>query len=441
MGSISGVITIILGLGFVVFIHELGHFLAARVRGVKVTKFSLGMGPKLWGFKKGDTEYMLSWIPIGGYVKMAGDEPAEEIGNQLKAKGIFEKDEFLGQVWWGKIFIIACGPLMNLFLAIAVFIFVFWWGMELGTFQSVLSGVEKGSAAEISGFKSMDKIISVDGAPAGWWHEFAAQLEKKKTSAVIVERAGKQKSLKLEIQDGKAFGFIPYRPAVIEVNVGAPAYNSGFKDGDLIVKAGGKDIKQFSDLYGVIQASKGKEMIFELRRSGQAVIKKVKPLKDNILSGGYVIGVSAKVEKYYKQSLPFGEAFISGFERAYFLSTLQLKGLWMIITNKQPAKDSLGGPIMIAQMAHEQAKKGFTTFLLFFAYINLILGVLNLFLPIPVLDSGAIIMYAFEGVLRRPINLKVQMGLMYAGWVLVILLMVFATYNDIAKTILRGLNK
>ncbi|GEM_PF-475212 len=427
--------------GVVVFVHEAGHFLAAKIMGVRVLKFSLGWGGKLAGFKKGDTEYMISWFPLGGYVKMAGDEPAEEVNNELRRKDTFEKYEFLGQPWWSKIFITFAGSFINLVLGVVIFFFVFVTGVQYGTSPSVVGSVEKNSIAEKAGFMKGDKVVLVDGKPAELTHKLYDEIGEKKKFTATVERAGKQKDLKVELFPDKPFGLVMFMPAVIEVSVGTPAYKAGIKNGDLILKANNKQITQFADIYDVVGTCGGKDIVFLVDRAGKQQFRTVTPVKDNIISKRFMIGISAKPLMFYKKAYGVKDSFLMAIDKPVSLTLLQVKALWLMAKGKQSVRDSVGGPIMMFQMAGDAAEKGITQLLFLTALLSTIVGALNLILPVPVLDGGLILIYIAEGIIRKPVPLKTQMALMYAGWAVVLVMIIGVFSLDIFNMILRTINR
>lgn len=427
--------------GVVVFVHEAGHFLAAKLMGVRVLKFSLGWGGKLIGFKRGHTEYMLSWFPLGGYVKMAGDEPSEEINNTLRRKDTFEKYEFLGQPWWSKIFITFAGSFVNLVLGVIIFFLVFLSGIQYGTGPSVVGSVEKGSIAEQSGFKKGDTIVAIDGKPAELTHKLYDEIGDKKAFTAEIERAGQKKDLKVDLSGNKPFGLIMFMPALVEVSVGTPAYKAGLKNGDLVLKANKKEITQFADIYDVVGSCEGRDIVFLVSRAGKQQYRTVTPVKDNIISKRFMVGISAKPVMFYKKSYGLKDSFLMAVEKPVSLTLLQVKALWLMAKGKQSVKDSVGGPIMMFQMAGDAAEKGITQLLFLTALLSTIVGALNLILPIPVLDGGVILIYLFEGIIRRPVPLKTQMALMYAGWAVVLVMIIGVFSLDIFNMILRTINR
>jgi len=499
---------IIIALGLVVFFHELGHFIVAKLRGVKVLKFSLGFGPKLIGVKKGDTDYVISALPFGGYVKMAGEDLTE--GNLTG-----EKWEFFGQPWWSRILIVVLGPIMNFVLALITFILISWYGIRIPTYSTVIGNVEVGSTAEKSGFKPLDKIVSVDDKLVFCWYEFEKYIFEKSRVNVKILREGKEISIDSRINEkgitglklnkdlvvvsnvdkdsiAEVSGFKPFDriisingkslssqsefkklslekssvvvkvlrgnkelkiksyvsekgidglepnipPVIDSVNPGSPAYKSGLKSGDIILAINNKPISQWLELQKAVLASEGKELNLKIKRGKDIIYRSITPVRDDILTKRFLIGVSPTAEFSYKERQNFIESIKTGFEKVYFLTILQLKGIYMIITNKISIKDSLGGPVMIVQAAASVAQKGLIDFLGFFGFINVSLGLINLF-PIPLVDGGYILVFLIEGIRRKPLSVKYMQIFQQVGFVIIILIAIIVTYNDILRILNR----
>ncbi len=351
------IISFIIVLGVLVFFHELGHFLAARFFGVGVEKFSLGFGPKIAGRKVGMTDYRISAIPLGGYVKMVGEEPDAEIAPEDIHLSFTHKHVFK------RIVIVAAGPLFNFFLAVAIFI---------GFFQ--------------------------------------------------------------------VYGTYTVKPIVGEVSENMPAEKAGIKKGDIITAINGLVVESWTDMAGFITESNGKNLTLSIRRGESELDIDLKPASmpsKNMFGEDikrYVIGIAASGDVVSIKLNPF-QAFVQGFVRTYELSEMMVIGVVKLIKG-DISKDNLGGPIMIAQMAGDQAKKGAASLLEFIALISINLGILN-FLPIPVLDGGHLLFFIIEAVTGRPVSVKIREIAQQAGIIILVLLMVFAFYNDIMRFIIK----
>lgn len=350
------IFSLIIVLGVLIFFHELGHFLVARLLGVGVERFSLGFGPKLVGKKIGITEYRISAIPLGGYVKMVGESPDSELDPSDIPFSFTHKHVFK------RILIVAAGPLFNILLALVIF---------FGIFQ-----------------------IS---------------------------------------------GLLILKPGIGDVNEGSPAYMAGLKKNDLVVSIDGVDISSWEDMANAIMASKGKTLEISVLRGDtiftKSVTPEVKKFK-NIFNEDvdrYVIGITASGE-IFKKDLNFFQAFSESIIQTYQITSLTIKGIVKLFQGTVSPK-TLGGPIMIAQMAGQQAKEGVVNLIFFIALISVNLAILN-FLPIPVLDGGHLLFFFIEAVKGSPVSVKVREISQQAGIFVLILLMIYVFYNDIARVLL-----
>jgi len=350
------IFSLIIVLGVLIFFHELGHFLVARVLGVGVERFSLGFGPKLVGKKIGITEYQISAIPLGGYVKMVGESPDSELDPSDIPISFTHKHVLK------RILIVAAGPLFNILLAMIIF---------FGIFQ-----------------------IS---------------------------------------------GLLILKPGIGGVNEGSPAYMAGLKKDDLVVSIDGVEISSWEDMANAIMASKGKTLAISVLRGDTILTKNVTPeVKKfkNIFNEDvdrYVIGITASGE-IFKKDLNFFQAFSESINQTYQITALTIKGVVKLFQGTVSPK-TLGGPIMIAQMAGQQAKEGVVNLIFFIALISINLAILN-FLPIPVLDGGHLLFFFIEAVKGSPVSVKVREISQQAGIFVLILLMIYVFYNDIARVLL-----
>ncbi len=341
----------VIGLGVLIVIHEFGHFLFAKLAGVGVLTFSVGFGPKLWVKKKGETEYALSAFPLGGYVKMVGEDPDEEISEVDRNKSFAHKGLL------PRIAIVAAGPGFNLLLAVFLLMIVF-----------LLHGVP-----------------------------------------VLSNQIG-------------------------SVEPGSPAEGAGMQKGDRIVGLNGEPISQWDELSKGIKASGGSLLTIRLQREGQELTVTLHPAKKETQTifgekkQDWVIGIGSHVSiEKGDPGLAVGRAFVQTYEYA----KLTLVGLYKMVTGEISPRN-LGGPILIAQLAGQQAQEGVGSFLAFLAVLSINLGVLNL-LPIPVLDGGHLLFFFVEALIGRPVAVKHREVAQQVGIFLLILLMVYAFYNDIAR--------
>ncbi len=435
LANILLLVQIFIAIGIVIFVHELGHFIMARLRGVRVDKFSLGFGPRLFGFKKGDTDYMISlFFFFGGFVKMAGEDPEK--------REKFEKWEYFGQPWWSRCLIVFAGPFMNFVFAYIVFVLMMCIGVKLPDYSTVVGAVEVNSAAGKAGLKYKDEILSVDGRGVKTWNGLFLELKGKKKVLLDVVSGKSAKKLNLELPEDNDPGIVPYLPPVIEsVSPASPAYTGGLAEGDEVLKINGTAVTQFSDIGRATVLSEGKELIFEVKRGGKIINRTVKPVKDPIVTNRYMIGITSKAPYFVYERIGVIRALGAGVEQVYSISRLQLVAISKLVTGKMSAKESLGGPVMIVQSAANMAKKGMNDFIFFFAFVSVALGLFNLIIPIPVVDCGVLLMFLFEGIRGKPLSFKVQNMLAQGGFFLLIGLALLVTWNDIARMVARHLLK
>jgi len=413
-------------IGILVFVHEFGHFIMAKRAGVRIEKFSLGMGPKLFGFKKGETEYVLSALPLGGYVKMAGENPDEEPTGA--------PDEFQSKTVWQRAKIAVTGPLTNIVLAFVIMPFVFM----VGTYSegpARVGYVEKGSPAERAGFISGDVIEEINGRGISDWTKALTLIAVNPDTdvKVIVERQGEKKALTLrpelatELKIGTS-GLVPDIPAEIgRLKPGFPAEQAGVMVNDKIIAVDGKTIYHWNQFSALVRDSKGNKLTLTLERNGKRIEKIVTPKED---SGRQVIGVEPVMRLVFKKH-GFSESLRLGFDKTIESVDLTFITLKKLITFNLSIK-TLGGPVMIAQMSGQAAAAGLSAFLSLLAMISISLGVLNL-LPIPVLDGGMILFLMIEAVRKKPLSRKVMEVSQSIGAGLLITLIVVVSYNDIMR--------
>ncbi|MEK7712823.1 MAG: RIP metalloprotease RseP [Nitrospirota bacterium] len=432
-------------LGILIFVHELGHFLFAKKLGVRVLKFSLGFGPKLIGRKYGDTEYLVSAVPLGGYVKMLGEEPGDELKEEDKPFA------YNYQPVWKRFLIVFSGPVFNLFFAAAIFFVVFLSGVPVP--KPYAGKVMENSPAAAAGLMTGDRITTINGKTVSGWDDIDVSVNESRGEKLLfkIEREGKIIELPItpEKKTGKNIfgentevmdiGIMPLLyPEVGEVIKNAVAEKAGIKKGDRIVEIEGAPIKTWHDMTSIIHGSPEKPLRLKIKRDENFLELTVTPGKKTLKypDGSEkqigLIGIGPAGNNVIKKYNPI-EAASLGVKRTWDMVVLTVVGIVKLIQRIIPA-DTLGGPIMIFQMAGQQASLGVMNFFLFMAVISINLGVLNL-LPIPILDGGHILFLGIEAVRRKPLSEKVMMIAQRIGLAIIITLMVFAFYNDIMRFI------
>lgn len=349
----------LLVLSLLILVHELGHFIVARAFGVKVLKFSIGFGPRVWGIVKGDTDYCISAFPLGGFVKMLGEQPDEIVPEE-------EKDQsFSHKPLWQRAAIVAAGPISNLlFAAVIIFFILIFYGNPVLLPQ--IGEVQPDSPAYVGGLKPGDYILAVNNKPVETWEELS-----------LLIRSSQGKPLKLTVKRGETVLDLTITPT----------------------------IKKIKNVFG----EELEVPIIGVTAAGKLKIEKLNPL-----SAFYLAGV-----------------------KTYNLIKLTFKGFAKIITRDVPLS-VLGGPIMIAQMAGQQAQQGMVNLFYFMALLSVNLGLLNLF-PIPVLDGGHLFFFAIEAIIGRPLSMRQKEIAQQIGIVILAALMLLVFYNDIAR--LMGFSK
>jgi regulator of sigma E protease len=417
-------------LGVLVFVHELGHFLMARWHGVRVLTFSLGFGPKILKVKRGDTEYALSAIPLGGYVKMAGENPEEQRTGS--------PDEFLSKTKWQRFQILIMGPAMNVALAILLLWVVLLQGDQVPVYedQPVAIGlVNDDSPAARAGLHPGDLIVRVNDEEVPTWNDFFTAIGTKADRDVqlAVVRNGREERVPIRPEPQTRFevgdiGVLPdVYPSIESVFAGDPAEKAGLKGGDRILAVNGKRVVFSRHVQEAIAQSAGKSMDFRVRRDGQeqtiAVVPKVQG------SGGWIgIRILNETRTFTPGAL---EAFGLSVERNVQSAGLIMKTLWGLITGETSPKQ-LMGPVGIAQLSGDSARAGWVVLFGMMAMISLNLGLLNL-MPIPVLDGGHILIMGLETIARRDFSIQVKEKMFLAGFVLLMALMVTVIYNDLTR--------
>jgi regulator of sigma E protease len=425
-------------LGVLIFVHELGHFLMARRIGVRVLKFSLGFGPRIFGFTRGDTEYCVSAIPLGGYVKMAGENPDDPRTGQ--------PDEFLSKSKWQRFQVLLMGPAMNLLLAVVVMAIVLMRGAEVPAYQSkapVVGQVVQGSPAQKSGIQIGDRMLSVNGHEVDTWEQFlvAVSTRANRATPLTILRNGKELTVtvtpepqtKYEVGD---VGVLPdVHPHVQAVLPGAPAAQGGLQVGDVILKANGAQVTVARDLIDTVSKHANQPVMLHVLRSGAEQDVTVTPEANkgrcpSLAAGSGCIGISIGEDTVKIKPGPIDAVGMS-IQRNYESAKLIFQTVGQLITREASTRQ-LMGPLAIAQLSGESAQAGWIPLLSLMASISLNLGLLNL-LPIPVLDGGHIFIMALEGLARRDFSTRVKEKMFLAGFAVLMMLMVTVIYNDLTR--------
>ena len=424
-------------LGVLVFVHELGHFMAARWNGVRVLTFSLGFGPKLLKFRRGDTEYCLSAIPLGGYVKMAGENPEDPRSGQ--------PDEFLSKTKWQRFQILIMGPAMNLGLAVIVLAVVLMQGATAPAYISrpALVGVVKsGSPAEKAGLQRGDIITRLGSADVSTWEQLemavASRPEREVEMVVIRDRQEQRLTIRPDLAELRTRGNARFEigtigvwpdvnPSIRALVAGEPAEKAGLKPGDVIVSINGERMVFASQVSEAISKHPEQEIQMLVRRSGVEQAIAVVPSRQGE-NGRIGINISDEVESFTPSPL---QAIGMSVQRNFEMSGMILRTLRDLFIGEASPRQ-LMGPVGIAQLSGESAQAGWVALFSLMASLSLNLGLLNL-LPIPVLDGGHIFIMGIETIVRRDFSLAVKEKMLFAGFVALMALMVTVIYNDLTR--------
>jgi regulator of sigma E protease len=443
------IVRFVLVIGILILVHEFGHFFVARWTGVGVERFSIGFGPVLLRWRGKETEYVLSAIPMGGYVKMVGEEsPLEGGGGPLydPAKA------FALKPLWARFLIVFAGPAMNLVLATVIFSVVL---ATLGraVWPPVVGKVAEASPAAAAGLRTRDAIVAVNGQPVAYWEDLdrAVSQSHGRPLELRVRRDGADTTMTVtprlrtlpdpifrEPHEVWDVGAGPQLlPAITSVGPNSPAERAGLKPGDVVVAVTGEPLYTHEDLLEAIRTRPGQPFELTVERDGKRLTLTVTPdpVKERLLSGEEAVvgkiqaGLAPKAVRF--EPYPPLTAVWQGGVKTWDMTALTAKGLWKLVA-RQIDLSNIGGPIQIAAETTRQANEGLVSVAVFVAIISVNLAVLNL-LPIPMLDGGHLLFFVIEAVLGRPLSLRKREVAQQVGFVLLMVIMVFALYNDLAR--------
>lgn len=455
------IVSFIVLLLVLIFVHELGHFLAAKAVGVKVERFSLGFPPKAISKTIGETEYQIAWLPLGGYVKMYGEDPTS--GAPIPPE--MEKRSFSHQPPWAKIIIVLAGPMFNLFFAAFLFWAIIWAG-GIPHLSPVVGPVAPGSPAAEAGIQMDDLIVAVNGQPAEYFDALDSALAEsggRPVKLTVRQSGGLLETFKLTPTrtDSKNLLGEPVtiydvgishrmKPVLARVSKGKPAEKAGLLAGDEIVSIDGQATRDWQDILLAVQgppedrysstARPVRPLSIEAKRGGRILFFEVTPeLVSGLNAEGEVtynpmVGFEARTD-IITEPVGFLKAVSLGGSEAVNMISLTLKSVKLLITGQVSAK-TLGGPILIAEVTGDRARAGLMPLLSLAAFISINLGILNL-LPIPVLDGGQLFLFVVEAIRRKPLGLRFREILQWVGVAFLGFLMVLVFYNDIGRLVTR----
>jgi regulator of sigma E protease len=450
---LSGIITTVLIVAAIlaplIVLHEFGHFIVAKLFGIRVDVFSVGFGRRLFGFKKGDTDYRWSLLPLGGYVKMAGENLDEQVTGAPY--------EFMSKPKWQRFCVAIAGPAMNILVALLVSAVVVMFHNEVPAHESkpaLVQAVEPESPAEKAGIQPGDLIVKFDGKENPIWRDVELQVlvNADLEIPVTVKRGDSMLDLRLHVgvrpEGQEKIGYSGLKPGdwrinVVNVSPGSPAEAAGLQLKDNIVAVNGKRLEQTNfgraQLLTAIQSSNGAPVKLTVLRNGQTVELTGEP---RMQDGAHRLGFEQDLAGFevVTATMSPGKALKHSFDENLRILALTKTALGQVITGDRSFRESVSGPIGIAQMSKRAAQQGVWSALSWTSFVSLNLGVFNL-LPIPVLDGGLIFMLLIEsllGLFGLPLTLRIKEKMMQVGFVMLLLLTAFVCFNDIAKSVSFG---
>ncbi|MGD8394661.1 MAG: RIP metalloprotease RseP [Candidatus Eiseniibacteriota bacterium] len=428
----SILIQIAIGLFFLsvlVVFHELGHFLVARGFGVRVDRFSVGFGKSLVQWRRGPTTWSIAAVPLGGYVRMAGEHPDDE--------GLSgAPDEFLSKPWWQRLLIVVAGPAANLVFATIAFCLIGVVGIDVPLQDALIETV--GPPARAAGFRPGDDIVAVGNTQVDSWYDFQValgeQIDAGAAPAITVARNGKQQVIELTAEKASdVIGALDIwvAPVIGRVPIGNPAYQAGVRSGDRVVAVDGEPIDSWNAMRVAIESRPDQDVELDIERDGRRLAVNVHTLSQEGEDGQAVgrIGI-VQDSPTRRVTLPLAESVEDGLMRTRFWTGFVYSSLLTLVTDISSVKDNVAGPITIVQIAGSTLRPA--ELLRFLAIISISLMAINL-LPIPILDGGHALFCVIEGVRGAPLEMRTQLAFQKVGLVIIGTLLIMAVFNDVRR--------
>jgi regulator of sigma E protease len=438
------IIGMVLVLGVIILVHEWGHFIVARLFGVRVDVFSIGFGPRLFGVKRGDTDWRVSALPLGGYVRMAGQDITEIDSGDQKPTGA--PDELMSKPRWQRALISLAGPAVNLIFPILLLgIYYAAVGIPKDTAFSkplVITALPAGQLSNPAGLQPGDTVLSINGTKNPTWEQaqvISMQAAPGSTLKLQVSNNGATREVDIPANNNpyaRTFGYSPVPPVIGEVAIGTPADRAGLHDGDLVRAIDGQQIDHWDQFVDLVRGSGGKTLKLDIDRKGQPLVLFVTPQK-GVSDGAentYQVGMLPQFAFTYQRVGPIEAVRDSSLQTASLVT--QTIGVVGKLLSGRVSVKQLQSVVGISRTAGQAVAQGAYAVLGFMALISVNLGILNL-LPIPILDGGHIVLLSLEGIRRRDFSLAFKERLIQVGLVFLLVLVVYVTYNDVARMIMR----
>jgi regulator of sigma E protease len=433
----------ILVLGVLILVHEWGHFIVARLFGVRVDVFSIGFGPRLFGWKRGATDYRVSAIPLGGYVRMAGQDPTEIDSSAEAAKPTGAPDELMSKKRWQRALISLAGPVVNLIMPIVLLGgFFAIRGYPYPAYLDkpiVLSDLPKDSPLAKAGLSDGDQIVSVNDVPTPTWSKvtnFLMQAPASGALRILVEHQGTKQTVEINAASlrgvDRPLGYPPMPPILGQVISGKPAARGGLKSEDLVLSVNGTPVKNWPQCVDLIRNSGGQVLSIAVRRAGKDVTFQIHPVneKDENGESAWRIGVGPGGEWSFRPMSVTASVKEAGIESVD--ATGKLLGIiGKLFTGKLSVRQ-LQSVVGIAVQAGQAVQEGPVDTINLMAMLSLNLGILNL-LPIPILDGGNILLLSMEGIRRRDFSMAFKERFVQVGLVFLLVLFAYVMYNDVMR--------
>ncbi len=428
---------VVILLGVMILIHELGHFWAALAVGIKVETFSIGFGPRLFGFRRGDTDFRFSAILFGGYVRMLGEQPSDERATDPRS--------FQAKARWQRALVIIAGPLMNVLLAVGLItgLYMYAFPKQVSSTDPTITTVAPNSPAAQAGLQAGDKIVELSGRQHPDWEYVLTQeaLNANHGIPVVVLRHGQRiaTSVTPQMDPKQGIGEAGWNSEVDvqvgDVQKGSPAQSAGLLPGDVFVKVNGQPVASAVTIRQAVFHSNGKPVEFQISRHGESRELSVAARATGDPKTPWLIGITFKMPVQFVK-LSFGPALVESLKFNKQNAMMWFQVLQSLIERRVSTK-SVSGPIGMAQMSSEAAQHGAWDYLFLMSVVSLQLAMLNL-LPIPILDGGTLLMLIIEMLMQREISLQLKENIFKLGFVFLMMVVVFVIYNDISRILTKG---